>query len=332
MAQITIRERFTIDGTLTNVTSVVLNDPTSTYGVKRDDTDAIVVAAGTALTNVSIGVYEYEFEEPTSGLTYTYYVEYVYGGNTYRVERFITGGGDLDFHSTANWMTKEDIVDWLKQEFGPLTLATPDATLRQIVDNAVRYWNTHSGYKLLTMVSYATGQKRVQLDKQYKQVVDVIPGKTTTWIWNDHPLWTMLGVTIIDNITADLIMMSEAFRNYRIYVGTDMRWEFIKSDDPNEGGWLYMMNLPKGSDAIAVVGTKRITSDETIKTDYILNWILDYAKALLQRTEGNTLRKASIIGVQNDGDKLVDEGTIQMKELQEKLETEGRWVALIQRG
>ena len=236
------------------------------------------------------------------------------------------------FYDTAQAMDKDAIVAWLKQEFGPLTLATPDATLGQIVDNAVRYWNTHSGYKLLTMVPYATGQARVQLDPQYKQVVDVIPGKTTTWIWNDHPLWTMLGVTIIDNVTADLIMMSEAFRNYRIYVGTDMRWEFVKSDDPTQGGWLYIMNLPRGSDSIAVVGTKRITANETIKVDYILDWVLTYARALLQKTEGNTLRKAGIIGVTNDGDRLVTEGTTTMKELQERLEVDGRWLAFLQRG
>jgi hypothetical protein len=70
---------------------VVLSDPTGTFGVKRTDTNAVVVADSTALTNVSTGVYRYTFTDPAPGLTYNYYVEWVYGGETYRVERTISG-------------------------------------------------------------------------------------------------------------------------------------------------------------------------------------------------------------------------------------------------
>jgi len=63
-------------------------------------------------------------------------------------------------------------LTWLRQEFKPLTLATPDDTLKQIVENAIRYWNTNSAYKLGTMVNYAPLTKRVQLNAQFKTVVD----------------------------------------------------------------------------------------------------------------------------------------------------------------
>lgn len=88
---LTIQEKFTIDGVLTDVTSVVLSDPTATYGVKRNDTSAVVVADGTAMTKVSTGVYRHTFAEPAVGLTYTYWVEWVYGGETYRDEHTVTG-------------------------------------------------------------------------------------------------------------------------------------------------------------------------------------------------------------------------------------------------
>ena len=73
--------------TLTDATSVVASDPTAAFGVKRDDTDEILVAAGTALTWISTGVYELSFEAPEFWLTYTWWPEWVYLGNTTRVER-----------------------------------------------------------------------------------------------------------------------------------------------------------------------------------------------------------------------------------------------------
>jgi len=81
---ITLQFNFLIDDVMTDVTSAVLSDPTGTYGVKRDDNDAVVVADGTAMVRIDTGQYEYEMTEPVAGLTYTYYVEYVYAANTYR--------------------------------------------------------------------------------------------------------------------------------------------------------------------------------------------------------------------------------------------------------
>jgi len=91
---VTLHETFTIDGALADVTSVKLSDPTSTFGVKRNDNDAVIVADGTAMVKVSIGTYEYTFTEPEGGLTYTYWVEWLYSGETYHDEHTITGTTD----------------------------------------------------------------------------------------------------------------------------------------------------------------------------------------------------------------------------------------------
>lgn len=80
-----VRKTFKVDGVLTNVTTAKLSDPTSTYGVKRNDTDAVVVADGQDMTNVSTGVYEYSFEDVVD-VAYTAYVEFVYDGATYYFE------------------------------------------------------------------------------------------------------------------------------------------------------------------------------------------------------------------------------------------------------
>jgi hypothetical protein len=81
----TVRKTFSINGTPTDVTSAVLSDPTGTYGVKRNDTDAVVVADGTAMTRTSTGTYEYEFSD-VAGVAYTAYVEFVYQGSSYFIE------------------------------------------------------------------------------------------------------------------------------------------------------------------------------------------------------------------------------------------------------
>jgi hypothetical protein len=229
-------------------------------------------------------------------------------------------------------MTSDEIQSWIKAEFAPLTLATPDDTLQQLIENTIRYWNTHSAYRITTMFDYTAGSKRVQLNNQFKSVVEVLPSQKSSWIWSDHPLWTLLGITVIDNITGDLILLSEAYRNYRVYVGADFRWQFEKSEDPSLGGYLYTVNVPTGVDLLAVIGTKRITADEDIKQEPILDWILRYVKALTKQVEGNTLRKASIVDIKNDGDALVKEGKEEQKDLQEVLAKEGRWTAFIKRG
>jgi len=228
-------------------------------------------------------------------------------------------------------MERSDISDWLATEFAPLTLATPADTITQVINNAIRYWNTHSAQKISRVYDYAAGTKRIQLDTDFKGVVNVYPTLTTTWIWNDHPLWTLLGITVLDNITSDLILMSEAFRNYRIYVGTDFRWTFERSSNPAVGGYLYAINTPPSTQALYVVGTRRIKSTEEINDEYILQWVLEYSRALLKIIEGNTLRKGDIVGIKNDGQELVNEGKDEKKTLEESLAVEGRWVAFVKR-
>jgi len=233
--------------------------------------------------------------------------------------------------SAISGLSAINMASWLETEFLPLTLATPTSTIQQLISNAIRYWNTNSGYKISSVVSAPSGTVRVQLNAQYKTVVQVYPTYTSEWILNDHPMWSLLGITILDNVTTDLIMMSESFKNYRQYVGTNFRWHWERPTDPTEGGYLYLENIPSNNQSVFVVGTKRILSGEEIVDDYILDWILNYSKALLKMVEGNTLRKASIINVRNDGSDLVSEGKEEKAYLEEKLRKDAKWVVLARR-
>jgi hypothetical protein len=80
------------DGVLTDATSVVLSDAGATYGVRRLDTMAVVVAAGTAFTHDATGIYTYTFTDPAPGLTYQYSRSVVLDGVTYRATGTVAGG------------------------------------------------------------------------------------------------------------------------------------------------------------------------------------------------------------------------------------------------
>jgi hypothetical protein len=91
MSTTTIEFQWKVDDVLTDVTSAVLSDPTAAYGVRRTDTNAIVVAAGTALTHDGTGLYSYTFTDPAADLTYQYWIQVVYAGATYKIERYKSG-------------------------------------------------------------------------------------------------------------------------------------------------------------------------------------------------------------------------------------------------
>lgn len=103
MSTRTVRVNFKFNDVLTDPTSIVLSDATATYGVKRVDNDAVVVAAGTAMTKVDTGQYEHTFTEPVTGLAYTAWAKAVYASNTYYTEIDIeaeaAGGLDLTYSS-----------------------------------------------------------------------------------------------------------------------------------------------------------------------------------------------------------------------------------------
>ena len=75
---------------------VFLSSPDDSFGVRRIDTDATVVANGALMTRLSAGVYRYNLIEPEPDLGYEYYVEWVLDGALQRVHRFagsLSGGG-----------------------------------------------------------------------------------------------------------------------------------------------------------------------------------------------------------------------------------------------
>lgn len=96
MSQTVITVRFKVAGILTDATSAILQDETSTFGVKRLDTDATVVASGTNLTRIGTGVYSHTFTDPADGLSYEYATAFVFAGETHRFTGTENGGTDAN--------------------------------------------------------------------------------------------------------------------------------------------------------------------------------------------------------------------------------------------
>jgi hypothetical protein len=223
-------------------------------------------------------------------------------------------------------MRKSQIIEWVQKEFFPLELATPIETIEQIFENAIRYHNTHSAVPEIVMVGANPNSVKIELPLSVKNVAQVYPSAQVDYVMQNHPMWTLLGIQILDNITSDLINVSSAFANYKVYIGNDFRWTFVDAGNPALPSYLMVGNVPVGADKLCVVGTKRLFTNDDITHEHILEWVLKYVKALVKMSEGRLLRVTNLIDVKNDGAELVREGMEERKELEEKLAKESMWV------
>ena len=228
-------------------------------------------------------------------------------------------------------MKREDLRDWIIQSFKPVSLSLPVATIDQVIEATILYWNTHSAYKIVRMFDVGAGGSNtfnLQLDPEIKTVVRCFPSSMQEELFSNHPMWVLLGFLTLDRYTNDLMLLSNTFESYRIYLGNDFRWKWVRADDSTKGGWLYLQQVPRGSTKVAVVGTKRILPAEDITDEFIYNWIREHARSRVKIFEGNVLRKAQIIGIANDGDTMVGEGKDECEKLEDALRKESRWMML----
>jgi hypothetical protein len=227
-----------------------------------------------------------------------------------------------------------DIRNWIYTEFSPSTLSIGQPVIDQQILNCIRYWNTHSGYKITKMYQTPANMcdGMVTLDTELKNVVKVYPSVMEDALLQTSPMGTLLGFVTLDSLTTDLIMMTNAMEGYRIYLGQDFRWRYERSvDQDNVPGQLFLQKVPRGSSAVAVVGLKWIQPGENITDPFLLDWILKYSLALCKVKEGNILRHAQMISIQNVGTDMLKEGVDEIVELQTRLSRESQWALLAAR-
>jgi len=232
-------------------------------------------------------------------------------------------------------MTNTDILNWIKTDYAPLQYAQPDATLIQNINQVIYYWNTHSGHRVLEMYNATSAgpysQTCITLNPEIKTVTEVLPSSQVYQVALADPTWTLLGIQVMNYMSADLIAINEGYKNYQVYLGNDFRWTFEPSQDPSIGGQLFIQSLPAPATACAVVGTFRILPGTNITSEHILDAILRGSIAYCKIKEGNVLRKAMSINVKTDGQEMLNENTEVWEAWKKELFQNSRWVALAQR-
>jgi len=144
---IKVRRTYKKDGSLADPFTVKLSDSTSTFGVKRNSDDYIEVADGTAMTRISLGVYELSFDESLTDQTYTVAEEVVTasGDEPDYFSEVISGVTTTSAASnvwTPNTLAT-DLMSELNQSRNASGGATPDTLLRAVTEAYDELWEMY---------------------------------------------------------------------------------------------------------------------------------------------------------------------------------------------
>ncbi len=186
-----ISQEWKVEGVLTDVTTAKLSDPTGTFGVKRNDTSEVIVADGTDMTRVATGTYEYSFTDVV-GVAYTAYVEFVYGGATYRDEVDFASRSETGVVVASYSSLLERVGHFL---FGIRTGYTSDQTsdIEECIKDGLR--DVYAAYswsffrpieEITTVAPYSTG------------TITVASG-VVTLTGGTFPSWAAVGVLKLDS-------------------------------------------------------------------------------------------------------------------------------------
>jgi len=171
----TIRHTNQVAAVNTDADSIVLSDSGGDYGVKRSDTNAVVVADGAGMTWVATGIYEYTFTVPEEGLNYAYSIEADNSGTI----TFTTG---TLTHNTQ-WVTDAVADAYMQRRYGADDWWTSGASHAKILTTAQRdlidagKWilpNTASGGTVPDQIKTAVCEQAL-MRMQHEQGIDQRP-------------------------------------------------------------------------------------------------------------------------------------------------------------
>lgn len=170
-----ITKSFKVNGVLTDATSMTLSSADSTFGVKRNDTDAVVVADGTAMTRISTGIYQHEFTDPANNLEYTSAIEVVYQGITTHFQSTFDGPIDADAGVTVTYLDSNGDTKTLVED----TDYTVDDTglTARIFPVAGSSWPAVRGQPSAVTITYGAGwANAASVPDQIKAIIKLIVG------------------------------------------------------------------------------------------------------------------------------------------------------------
>jgi uncharacterized phiE125 gp8 family phage protein len=200
MSTTILQAQFEVDGVLVDAKTAKLSDASGTYGIKRNDTGAVVVADDTDLTHDGTGLYSYSFTDPALDLTYTYALEFVYGDQTYRATGTIAGGTSATY---------------------PVTLA--EAKAQCLIDHSDR--DTELQRYIAAATEYCEGicnQTFIQRERvaYFQGFCDPRTGSRVKLELPWPPLVSVTSVKYLDTAGAEQTLSSSV---YRVHTGDDLR-------------------------------------------------------------------------------------------------------------
>ena len=197
---------------LTDATSVVLEDANNKYGIRRADNLDYVVNSGLAMTRLSVGTYEYDFNDPAYDLEYEYSIKVEYPPATFA---FVVG----EFDGLT-----------LVTDFGAL-LSRPDADIyfyNRLWSAAWEDSSEHDKEKALIMASNSINQLSLM-------TLETIPQSLKDAACE-------LAISLLDGIDPEkefenLSMTSQGYANIRSTYDRTIRQEHIESGIVSIKAW-----------------------------------------------------------------------------------------------
>lgn len=197
---------------LTDAESVVLEDANDKYGIRRSDTLDYVVNPGIAMTRISVGTYEYSFNDPAYDLEYEYSIKVEYPAASFA---FVTG----EFDGLA-----------LVADFEAL-ISRPDAEVyfyNRLWSSAWEEASEHDKEKALIMASKAINQ------------LSLMPLETVPQDLKDASC--EIAIALLDGIDPErefenLGMISQGYANIRSTYDRTIRQEHIESGIVSIRAW-----------------------------------------------------------------------------------------------
>ncbi len=186
-----ITQQFKVAGVLTDVTSAKLSDPTGTFGIKRNDTNAVVVADNTSMTRIATGTYLYTLDAEFN-VAYTAYIEFVFDGDTIYVEFDLPAISD-DFGLLSSYGSLLDRIG--KYLYGIRTGFDSEQT-NEITD-CIRD-GLHDVYTAHNW-SFFRPIKDISTTAPYSTGTVTVAGGVVTLVGGTWPSWAAEGILKVDD-------------------------------------------------------------------------------------------------------------------------------------
>jgi hypothetical protein len=206
----------------------VLSDGPATFGVKRTDTNAVVVAAGAVMTANVDGTFSYTFTDPAGGLTYQYVAQTTYNGDTQWQGGIIAGGGSAG--AVGAYCTQTDVQDLI----GPDNLTVlgdldDDGNLDSgIVQRALDFADSYINLELLR--NELTAPADLTNTTTAAILKDVAAHLAVWHLWHHRGLKEAPGRGRPDGIGG-------VFEGYKGYADEQLTKLVMVLEEPAEGDW-----------------------------------------------------------------------------------------------